>query len=113
MPPPWSLVVKNTFGQRAGPRIFRVTAGTGFDLTADATVTVPLAPGEVKVRSGNQNGARPRFGPALTVLREIDGILRHLPDLGIPVKQVDEVKAKLEGMRVATPGIPALTTAEL
>jgi len=47
------------------------------------------------------------------VLREIEGILRHRPDLGILVKRVDEMKAKLEGMRVATPGMSTLTSAEL
>ena len=50
---------------------------------------------------------------ARTVLREIDGILRLRPDLGILVNRVDEVKAKLEGMRVTVPGASALTSAEL
>ena len=50
---------------------------------------------------------------ARTVLREIDGILRLRPDLGILVNRVDEAKAKLEGMRVTVPGASALTSAEL
>jgi len=50
---------------------------------------------------------------ARTLLREIDGILRHRPDLGVLVKHVDEVKAKLEGRREAAPGMSTLTSAEL
>jgi LuxR family transcriptional regulator, maltose regulon positive regulatory protein len=50
---------------------------------------------------------------ARTVLREIDGILRHRPDLGCLVKRADEVTAKVEGMRVAAPGMSTLTSAEL
>jgi LuxR family maltose regulon positive regulatory protein len=50
---------------------------------------------------------------ARTVLREIDGILRRRPDLGILVKRVDEVKAKLADMRVTSPGMSTLTSAEL
>ena len=50
---------------------------------------------------------------ARTVLREIDGILRHRPDLGSLVERVDDVKAKVEGMHVATPGVSTLTSAEL
>ena len=50
---------------------------------------------------------------ARTVLREIDGILRHRPDLGVLVTRVDEVKAMVEGMRMAAPGMSTLTAAEL
>jgi LuxR family transcriptional regulator, maltose regulon positive regulatory protein len=50
---------------------------------------------------------------ARTVLREIDGILRHRPDLGSLVKRAEEVKAKVEDMRVSTPGMSTLTLAEL
>ena len=50
---------------------------------------------------------------ARTVLREIDGILRHRPDLGVLVRRVDEVKANVEDMRVSAPGMSTLTSAEL
>jgi LuxR family maltose regulon positive regulatory protein len=50
---------------------------------------------------------------ARTMLREIDGVLRHRPDLGVLVKRVDDVRAKLEGVRVAAAGTSTLTSAEL
>jgi LuxR family transcriptional regulator, maltose regulon positive regulatory protein len=50
---------------------------------------------------------------ARTLVREIDGTLRHRPDLGMLVKHVDEVKAKVEGMHVTALGASTLTTAEL
>ena len=50
---------------------------------------------------------------ARTVLREIDGILRHRPDLGVLVRRVEDVKANVEDMRVSAPGMSTLTSAEL
>lgn len=50
---------------------------------------------------------------ARTVLREIETVLRHRPDLGVLVKRVGEVKEKLDGMHPAVAGMSALTSAEL
>ena len=50
---------------------------------------------------------------ARTVLREIDGILRHRPDLGVMVRRVEDVKANVEDVRVTAPGMSTLTSAEL
>jgi LuxR family transcriptional regulator, maltose regulon positive regulatory protein len=50
---------------------------------------------------------------ARTVLREIDQILRHRPGLGVLVQSVEDVKAKVEDMRVTAPGMSTLTSAEL
>jgi LuxR family maltose regulon positive regulatory protein len=50
---------------------------------------------------------------ARTVLREVDGILRHRPDLGVLVTHAADAKARLEDMRVTSPGVSTLTSAEL
>ena len=50
---------------------------------------------------------------ARTVLREIEGILRHRPDLGVLARRVHELDAKLKDMPIATSGTSTLTSAEL
>jgi LuxR family maltose regulon positive regulatory protein len=50
---------------------------------------------------------------ARTVLREIDGILRHRPDLGVLVRRVEDVKGMLKDTRVSASGMSTLTSAEL
>ena len=82
-------------------------------LRAQLTYAIPWLSVLVRLELAHAYLALADPAGARTVLREIEGILRHRPDLGILVKRVDEVKAKLEGMRVAAPGMSTLTSAEL
>jgi len=82
-------------------------------LRAQLTYAIPWLSVLVRLELAHAYLALADPAGARTVLREIEGILRHRPDLGILVKRVDEMKAKLEGMRVATPGMSTLTSAEL
>jgi LuxR family maltose regulon positive regulatory protein len=50
---------------------------------------------------------------ARTVLREIEGIVRWRPDLGVLRTQVDELRTRVERMRLVAPGSSGLTAAEL
>jgi LuxR family maltose regulon positive regulatory protein len=50
---------------------------------------------------------------ARTMLREIDEIRRHRPDLGTLVKQVDDLRDQLATLPVGRIGVSALTPAEL
>ncbi len=82
-------------------------------LRPQLTYAIPWLSVQVRLELAHAYLALADPAGARTVLREIDGILRHRPDLGSLVKRVDEVKAKVEGMRVATPGMSTLTSAEL
>ena len=52
-------------------------------------------------------------GGAETMLRELDGLLRRRPDLGILPAQVEELRSSLQTMRAQAPGASTLTEAEL
>ena len=52
-------------------------------------------------------------GGAATMLREIDALLRRLPDLGTLRAQADELRASLKTLRAHAPGASTLTEAEL
>jgi LuxR family transcriptional regulator, maltose regulon positive regulatory protein len=82
-------------------------------LRPQLTYAIPWLSAQVRLELAHAYLALDDPAGARTVLREIDGILRHRPDLGILVERVDEVKAKVEGMRVATAGMSTLTSAEL
>ena len=52
-------------------------------------------------------------GGARTMLREIDAVLRRVPDLGTLSAPVEELRSSLKTMRAEAPGASTLTTAEL
>ena len=82
-------------------------------LRPQLTYAIPWLSVQVRIELAHAYLALADPAGARTVLRESDGILRHRPDLGRLVKRADEVKAKVEGLRVATPGMSTLTSAEL
>jgi LuxR family maltose regulon positive regulatory protein len=50
---------------------------------------------------------------ARALLREIDAIIARRPDLGTLVRETEDVRAQVDGIRTAAPGASALTSAEL
>ena len=82
-------------------------------LRAQLTYAFPWLSVQVRLELAHAYLALADPAGARTVIREIDGILRHRPDLGVLVKRVDEVKAMVDGMRVAARGVSTLTSAEL
>ncbi len=50
---------------------------------------------------------------ARTLVREIDEIVHHRPDLGVLGAQFDELRAQIERIPASSPGMSTLTTAEL
>ncbi len=52
-------------------------------------------------------------GGARTMLREIDALLRRVPDLGTLLAPVEELRSSLKTMSAEAPGASTLTTAEL
>jgi len=50
---------------------------------------------------------------ARTMLREVDELLQRRPDLGILRRQAEELRARLDALRVDTVGASSLTAAEL
>jgi LuxR family transcriptional regulator, maltose regulon positive regulatory protein len=58
------------------------------------------------VALGDSSGGR-------TVLRQVRDVLQQRPSLGVLPRQVDELRATLDTMRLGAPGLSSLTTAEL
>jgi LuxR family maltose regulon positive regulatory protein len=52
-------------------------------------------------------------GAARTLLREVDLVLRHRPDLGDLAEQRNELRTQVETIQSTAPGVSTLTTAEL
>jgi LuxR family transcriptional regulator, maltose regulon positive regulatory protein len=82
-------------------------------LRPQLTYAQPCASVQVRLELAHAYLALADPAGARTVLREVDGILRHRPDLGVLVKHADEAKAMVEGTRVTAPGASSLTAAEL
>jgi LuxR family transcriptional regulator, maltose regulon positive regulatory protein len=82
-------------------------------LRPQLTYAIPWLSVQVRLELAHAYLALADPAGARTVLREIDGILRHRPDLGVLVRRVEDVKEKVEDMRVTAPGMSTLTSAEL
>jgi LuxR family maltose regulon positive regulatory protein len=77
------------------------------------THAIPWLSVQVRLELAHAYLARADPAGARTVLREIDGILRHRPDLGVLVRRVEDVKGMLKDTRVSASGMSTLTSAEL
>jgi LuxR family maltose regulon positive regulatory protein len=82
-------------------------------LRAQLTHATPWLAVQVRLQIAHAYLALADSAGARTVLREIDRIIRWRPDLGVLGTQADELRTKVEHMRLVARGSSTLTPAEL
>ena len=83
-------------------------------LRAVATYAEPLLAVQARIELIRVHLALADLGGARTLMREIDEVLTHRPDLGTLNRQVEELRTRLGRKHApSTPGISTLTAAEL
>jgi LuxR family maltose regulon positive regulatory protein len=82
-------------------------------LRPQLTVALPIYAVQARLELARAYLALTDVAGARTILREVDGLLRHRPDLGVLGRQADQLHARVDTMRADLLGASALTTAEL
>ena len=100
--------------------VHRGDVGLGRDFVARAarlrhllTYALPIVSAQALLEMARAYVALGDSAGGRTVLRQIRDVLQQRPDLGVLPRQVDELRATLDTMRLGAPGLSSLTTAEL
>ena len=95
------------------PELSKVALTAAHRLRPVLTYAIPHITVQTLLEMVRVNIASADGGGARTLLREIDLVLSHRPDLGVLVAQRDVLRTQVEAIRATAPGVSTLTTAEL
>ena len=98
---------------RRDPMAARSDLVRGHHLRPQLTWAIPWLAVQVRVELARAYLALADSAGARTVLREVEGIVRRRPDMGMLGKQLGELKTAVEEALVTVPGVSTLTSSEL